>query len=401
MRTVRSRRPPGLTLPAAFLLLGCLARLTLTALGLRAARTLPRLAELDVPAPTRWPRVSMLVPACNEAATIEDALDSKLGQDYPDLELVVVDDRSSDGTGAAVDDLAARDDRVRAIHIRELPEGWLGKVHALRQGMAHISGDWVLLSDADVLLAPTALRRAVAYAESRGLDFVTLLPEFVPVSLTVDAAMADLVRTLLPMLLPRRDDTAESRFGVGGGAFMLVRLSAYQRSPGFQHLKLEVVDDMAFGQMIRDTGARCGVAHGRGLVRIAFYTSLADFAHGSEKAFASAGRCSLPRLLLFAGLAPFVNLAPLLLAVPPWPIPLRAVGAFVAALDIAGSITMNSSVGGRAAPAVLAPVGTVITTVFLLRSAWLASLRGGILWRGTLYRTAVLRSGMRYRFPWG
>jgi len=383
------------------LAVGSLARLVLTILGLRAAAELPRIAELEVPAPSCWPRVSILIPACNEAATIETALDSKMKQDYPDLELVVVDDRSTDGTGAAVDRLAACDARVRALHLRDLPHGWLGKVHALHQGMAHVRGDWVLLSDADVHLAPSTLRQAVAYAEHRGLDFVTMVPEFVPASLAVDAAMADLVRSLLPILKPDRGGSAESRFGVGGGAFMLFRRGAYQRSPGFQHLRMEVLDDMAFGQMMKDSGARCGVAHGKGLVRLAFYTSLADFARGTEKAFASAGRCSLPRLLLFAGATVFVNLSPWLCIALPWPLPLRAAGALVAALDMAGSITMSRSTGGRVVPAVLAPIGAFITAAFLLRSGWLAARRGGILWRGTLYRTAELRAGMRYRFPWG
>lgn len=385
---------------AALLVAGALSRLLMTGLGLRAAVMLPRLAELDVPAPPRWPLVSMLVPACNEGATIEGALRSKLAQDYPELEVVVVDDRSTDGTGAAVDRLADADERVRAIHLLELPQGWLGKVHALERGMAHVGGDWILLSDADVFLAPTTLRRAVAYAEHRGLDFLTLLPEFEPVSLAVDAALADLVRSLLPMLQPDGDDSAESRFGVGGGAFMLVRRSAYERTPGFEHLKLEVIDDMALGQMVKGSGARTGVANGRGLARIAFYTSLADLAIGSEKAFASAGRCSVPGLLLFAGATTFVNLSPLLLLVPPWPLPLRAAGAVVLTVDIAGSIAMSRYLGGRVTPAVLAPIGAVITAAFLVRSAWLAAWRGGVLWRGTLYRTAELRAGMRYRFPW-
>jgi hypothetical protein len=163
---------------------------------------------------------------------------------------------------------------------------------------------------------------------------------------------------------------------------------------------MEVIDDMALGQMMKESGARCGVANGRDLVKLAFYTSFSDFARGAERAFASVGRCDLWRLLLFACATSFVNLAPFLLLVAPWPASLRAAGALVAALDIAGSVWISRAIGGRMAPALLAPIGTLITAALLVRSAWLAAWRGGIRWRGTLYRTAELRAGMRYRFPW-
>jgi hypothetical protein len=384
------------------LILGaCAARLALTALGLRAVTKLDRLADLDPPAPSRWPRVTLVLPARNEAATIEAAAESKLRQDYPDLEMVLVDDRSTDGTAAAADALAARDGRVRVLHLAGLPQGWLGKVHALHLAVAQSKGEWILLSDADVCLAPTAVRRAVAYAEHRGLDFLTVVPEFLPVSRVIDVAMADLMRSLLPLLQPDLIELPRSRLGVGGGAFMLVRRSAYELTPGFEALKCEVLDDMAFGQMVKEAGGRCGVAIGRGLVRLAFYTSVGDFARGTEKAFASVGRCSLTRLLAFTVISVAVNLAPLVAVAAPFlPSWVRGSAAGALAFDLAGSVVMSMSAGGRVAPALLAPLGVLLTAPLLVRSAWLAVVRGGIVWRGTLYRTAELRTGMRYRFPW-
>src|SRR6185369_2740694 len=108
---------------------------------------------------------SVVVPACNEARTIERALTSLLAQDYPDLEIVLVDDRSSDETGAIIEHLAASDRRISAIHVRELPAGWLGKVHALQRGLERARGELVLFTDADIHFAPGALRRAVAWVE--------------------------------------------------------------------------------------------------------------------------------------------------------------------------------------------------------------------------------------------
>lgn len=385
----------------ALLLGACVSRFALTALGLRAATKLERLVDIETLATFRWPRVSLVVPARDEAATIEGAVESKLRQDYPDLEMVLVDDRSTDGTAAVADMFASRDSRVRAQHIVELPHGWLGKVHALHRAVAQSRGEWILFSDGDVSLAPTAVRRAVAFAEQRKLDLLTVVPEFLPVSLAIDVAMADLIRSLLPLLQPDRIESSRSQFSAGGGAFMLVRRSAYERTPGLAALKLEVLDDMAFGQLVKETGGRCGVAIGRGLVRLAFYTSVSDFARGTEKAYASVGRCSLTRLFAFAAISVVVNLSPLFAAAAPFlPSWMRASAAVVLAFDLAGSVMMSLSVGGRVVPALLAPLGMLLTAPLLVRSAWLAIVRGGIVWRGTLYPTTELRTGMRYRFPW-
>ena len=106
------------------------------------------------------------------------ALGTRLAEDYPDLEVVVIDDRSSDGTAALLATMAARDARLRPIRVDSLPARWLGKVHALAQGAAVATGDWLLVSDADIEFAPDTLRRAVAACEADGLDFLALVPEF-------------------------------------------------------------------------------------------------------------------------------------------------------------------------------------------------------------------------------
>jgi glycosyltransferase involved in cell wall biosynthesis len=107
--------------------------------------------------------------ARDEAATLETTVRGLLAQDYPGLEVVVVDDRSSDGTGAIADRLAAADPRVTAVHVRELAAGWLGKVHALARGLEQARGALVLFTDADITFAPGALARAVGWMEARGL----------------------------------------------------------------------------------------------------------------------------------------------------------------------------------------------------------------------------------------
>src|SRR5258708_6682500 len=156
---------------------------------LRAMRTVPMLGELKSVEPAHWPKVSLIVPARNEADSIERAVRSRLGDDYPDLETVLVDDRSSDGTGAIVDRLAAADARVVPVHLTQLPSGWLGKVHALHQGVARAHGEWLLFSDADVEFQPGTLRRVIAYCEERGIDHLAALPLFRCNGLLVDAVV--------------------------------------------------------------------------------------------------------------------------------------------------------------------------------------------------------------------
>ena len=128
-----------------------------------ALKQLPFFERQTVSLPARWPRLSVIVPACNEATHLESAARTILDQDYPELEVILVNDRSSDGTGALIDLLAREDARVKAIHIDKLPDGWLGKVHALQRGVERAEGEWLLFTDADVHFAPTMLRRAVAY----------------------------------------------------------------------------------------------------------------------------------------------------------------------------------------------------------------------------------------------
>src|SRR2546428_313277 len=125
------------------------------------------------------PSVSVVVPARDEAASISRALGSLLAQDYPDLEVIAVDDRSADGTGALLHEVAAREPRLVVLRVDDLPAGWLGKNHALWRGAEQARGEWLLFTDADVVFAPDALRRAVGYALEQGLDHLTLAPRLI------------------------------------------------------------------------------------------------------------------------------------------------------------------------------------------------------------------------------
>ena len=164
---------------------------------LRTRRAVPFVRDFDDPAPARWPSVSMIIPARDEEETIEPAVRSRLLDAYPDLEVILVDDRSSDGTGAVIDRLAAEDPRIVPVHVTELPGDWLGKQHAMQVGLDHATGTWVLFTDADVHATPGCLRRAVARCEARGFDLLAVIPELRSTGFVLDAVIAQFLRTVL------------------------------------------------------------------------------------------------------------------------------------------------------------------------------------------------------------
>ena len=365
----------------------------------RIVRALPLLARDTSPAPARWGRISLVVPARDEVETLGPAIRSRLSEGYPDLEVVLVDDRSTDGTGALVDRLAAEDPRVHAVHVTSLPAGWLGKLHAMQQGLRLATGEWLLFSDADVHLAPGALRRAVAFAEAHGLDHLAILPQLRPVGCLVDAALASFSRAGLVMGRVWLVSDPRSRVGGSVGAFGLVRRTALQRTPGLEHLRLEIVDDLALGQMLKAAGARSAVLNGRGLVLLTYHRSLAEMARSAEKATTLFDHRLLPALSWILALTA-LELCPFL-AVLLAPVPLtRALGGVAAMLLLASTAWMCRFAGQRMLPALLLPLGVLVNAALLVRAALLAKMRGGLLWRSTLYRPEELRPGKRVRAPW-
>lgn len=365
-----------------------------SAIGMaRAVRGVPVLADTVTPTPRRWPRVSVIIPACNEAADIEEAVRSRLADDYPELEVVLVDDRSNDGTGEIVDRLAFEDGRVRAVHVVELPSAWLGKLYALDRGTKTAGGELLLFSDADVHVAPGALRRAVSLLEAERLDHLGVLPQVWSSGLLLDAAFSAFFRLVWIAARPWavRDPRSSAAFGVG--AFNLVRREAFERSPGFEHLKLEQADDAALGQMLKRSGARCAVANGRGDLALHFYRSLREMAHGMEKGGA---RWPFPAMCAGAALVLLLELGPWLALVAQgvWP---RAVGAVGAVLSLAATVGVARWMRHRILPALLAPLGVVLLVMMMVRASALAAARGGVSWRGTFYRTEDLRAGIRFQ----
>src|SRR5262250_896655 len=194
------------------------------------ASRLPWLKDYSPAEDTDCPRIAVLFAARDEEKKLPGALATLVAQDYPRLEIVAVDDRSSDATSRILDEFAANHSQLCVVHVRELPPGWLGKPHALQKAYEASSGEWLLFTDADVRFRPDALRRAVTLAKQNKLDHVTLL---------ADVEMSGFWETVLLTFFgmafhlgnnPGGVSEPSSRAYVGVGAFQLMSRAAYEAS---------------------------------------------------------------------------------------------------------------------------------------------------------------------------
>jgi glycosyltransferase involved in cell wall biosynthesis len=356
-------------------------------------RGVPLLERLSPPVPARWPRVSVVIPACDEAATIEGALRSRLLEGYPNAEYIVVDDRSKDRTGEIVDRLAREDARVVPMHVHELQAGWLGKVHAMHVALAHATGDYVLFSDADVHHERGTLAKVVAHCEQHAIDHVAAFPTVWSTTFWLDAVMTTLLRILAVASRGWKVADPRSRISIGGGTFNLVRRSTLDRIGGLAPLAMEVVDDAALGQLLKWSGARSCVLNARGFVGLRFYSSLRGAVLGMEKnAFAAIGRFDVSRFVIVLGAFCTLELAaPLALATGVAPVVAAATLSFALLTQLAIARWLDRP----ALSALFAPFGVVVFAFGGIRSMIVTLRRGGIAWRGTYYPLPALRDGRR------
>lgn len=379
---------------------GCLYWIIGGFLDYRQTRLVRPLVKLNPPDPKRWPRVSVIVPACNEAATLEQAVRSKLDSDYPDFEVVLVNDRSTDGTDEIVDRLAREDPRVKAVHVSDLPEDWLGKPHALSKGLEAATGDWFLFTDADVHFSRDIMRRTVAYCEDKCIDQLGVVPYIWTNNLLLNATLLTYVRLFSLLSVFWGMCRVKSRAYTGIGAFNLVRRAAYEKTDGFQWLKLEIMDDVALGMMIKRSGGHVSLLNGNRDVKVVWYPGIREMTVGLEKGtYSSLGNFSFRRTIFWAGMFLAVEMAPIM-AILTFGSPLtQTMGVIAWTVGLLTSIRISRWCNGKLLPAFIFPLGTIIFVCMIVRGGWLGWRRDGVLWRGTYYSEDLLRNGKRFSLP--
>lgn len=343
-----------------------------------------------------WPTLSIVTPARDEQDTIEGALRSALASDYPALQVVAVDDRSSDRTGAIIDSLAAADERMAPVHVTALPDGWLGKLNALQRGVERATGEWLLFADADTHYAAGALRQAIAFAERTSADLVTAYPH-----LTSRAFALGTVFSVAPVLAQLTMPTwrvrdPRSRVFAGMGAFILVRRAALERTPGLAWLRLEIADDMGLGLLIKSHGGRLEVVNGRDAIFLEFYATFGEMLRRMQKNWwAIMARFSVARAASLALVMTWFALAPLVALLPGAPPSARTAAAVGWAAMTAASVIFDRWVRRPLLPGLFPQVGLLLCVAMLVRATFVGVRIGGVEWRGRVYTTAELRPHQR------
>jgi glycosyltransferase involved in cell wall biosynthesis len=364
-----------------------------------AAVGVPKISDISGSAwdrrPPANPRISIIVPACNEVADIEATLARLLALEYDNYEVIAVDDRSTDRTGEIMEQMAAEStpDRLKVIHVTDLPAGWMGKPHAMWSASNLASGDWLLFTDADVLFKPDVLRRALAYAESEPADHLVLFPRMI-MKHPSEKMMIAFFQTLFVFgHRPWKVADPKTKDHMGVGAFNMIRRTVYEALGTYQALRFEVLDDMKLGKVVKNAGYAQRNVFGADLVSVRWAKGAWGVVDNLTKNFFAIMSFQWPRALASCFALAFLNLMPFagILLAHGW----ARLGYGVALLSMF-SIYVGMSRKSDIPPYyfILHPVSTGLFVYTMLRSTFLTLARGGVLWRGTFYPLEELRKGM-------
>jgi len=359
----------------------------------RGVPSMPSLADVDPLPDERCPRVSVLFAARDEAEKMPGALATLLSLDYPNYEVIAVDDRSEDGTGAILEDAAGRDARLKRVRVDALPAGWLGKPHALEQAYEHATGDWLIFTDADVHFEPDLLRRAIALANALEWDHMTLLGALKMFTFGEKIAMTFFAMAFAIGTRPWAASDPGSRMYSGVGAFQMIRRSTYEAIGTHRRLAMEVVDDMKLGKLVKDGGFRSGAAKAGGAVSVHWHAGVGNMIRGTTKNFfATSGyKLWLTGVHIFGLLLMCVFPVVALPFTHGWARGFDAIAVGLPLIIAAGAARQFGAPGFYA---LTYPIGALIFVWMLARSTIVTLWQGGIVWRGTFYPLDELKRGV-------
>jgi glycosyltransferase involved in cell wall biosynthesis len=377
-----------------------LSRVIDTSLGVRTLVNITRPEWDRSPAtPAGNPRVTIVVPARNEEASIRQALSQLLALDYDNYEVIAIDDRSTDRTGEIMDDLAVGSDgrprrsRLRIVHIKELPPRWMGKAHAMWSAAKESTADWILFTDADVMFRPDCLRRAIAYAEVERADHLVLFPRTIMKRPGEKMMLAFFQLMFVFGHRPWKVADPKAKDHIGVGAFNLVRRRVYEAVGTYEGLRFEVVDDMKLGKVIKNAGFRQRNVLGGDLLELHWAHGARGVVRNLTKNFFAVMSFQSWRAIGFCVAAAFLNIVPFagVFLADGW-----ARIPYASALACLFFLYFGMSLFSDVRPwyVLLHPFGTLLFIYTMLRSMFFALRNKGVEWRGTMYPLDELRRGL-------
>ncbi len=350
------------------------------------------------PPPQDAPLISICIPARNEENNIRNCVDATLLQDYLNIEVIVLDDRSTDATLTQLQQIASHDSRLIPIPGSDLPDGWAGKPHALYQASAVARGEWLCFVDADTFLKPQAISSCYAKALETEADLFTVMTEQVLGSFWEKVVMPLVMTALSVGFSPRKVNDPSRRDAVANGQFILIKRTIYDAIGGHEKVKDQIVEDKALSELIKWNGHRLVVADGMQVVRTRMYTSLPTMWEGWTKNIYLGLRDHVAMLFLGAFGASLGLIAALFL--PIWPLlgliwylkgggPM-ALTVIIEAMLVWGYLLYFRVLIARKMNisswyALTTPLGAGIFAAMMLTSAWKVISGQGVTWRGRTY----------------
>jgi glycosyltransferase involved in cell wall biosynthesis len=393
---------PSLIVVAWLMALSWLHRSSMALRGMASVLDLTAMDKDQFPAlpESNGPDVTVVVPARDEQDSIEANLESLLRSEGVRAQIVAIDDRSDDRTGELMDAVESRRynaaNTLEVIHNQELPQGWLGKPHALALGVARARAPWLLFTDGDVIFAPQALERALRAATKTGTDHFVLVPTLTHEGLLTAGVQGSIqaLGQFAARMWKVQDPQAKDFFGVGG--FNLLRADALRAFGGMERLRMEIVEDVSLGWLVKkELRRKSMMVLGPGLAKIAWMRGPFGIVRLLEKNAFAGFRYSIGTAVAASMLLGLQAVVPLLaLAGGPWGIAACVTFYCSVAMSFHANRKLNN-----VSPllAILYAPSVLILAWAFLRSTILTIKRGGVAWRGTLYPLAELKRAM---VPW-
>ncbi len=371
----------------------------------KSFRQSPRLESLDRTSIRHFPKVSVILPARNEGQYIARCLDSLLTQDYPNFEIIAVNDSSTDRTGEIMKAYAAKDSRIIHIDASPKPEGWTGKNWACYQGYLHTRGELLMFTDADSKHLPSAMSLAVGHLVSQNLDALTAVPRLICNDFWTKMTLPVLATFLHTRFSPIRVNDPNTKTGYFFGSFFLITRSTYETVGTHEGVREELVEDGALGGKVKASKFRMKMVRGESQIDAVWARDLQTLWQGLRRFMIpvyyqdKAGAYMMVIAVFFILFAPFVSLPYLLVASfaesISFPILLGLQVSAIALIMITIAVQCRLAIFENPLYAFAAPLSGGLISFSFISAIVDASKKGAVSWRDRKYTITKNQNPLR------
>ncbi len=337
------------------------------------------------------PLISILIPARNEAGNISICLKSLLKQDYPNLEIIVLNDNSTDGTSKVVKVIAEKDNRVRLVEGAPLEDGWIGKNFASHQLAKYAKGEYFIFTDADTLHFPKTISSAFGALITTKVDALSIYPRQIMVTFAERMTVPIIniaLQCFIPFILIKKSKSP--LFCTAIGQFMMFKREAYEKIGGYESIKGNMVDDIQISKRVKKSGYKFMVFDGRNTIYCRMYKSLKGVIIGLAKSIYPAFNGNIVALFSFTGLLTATLLIPFMLLplgafLFDWPVAIIRLIIFQIIIVLAIKTIFAIKYKQRMLDILLSPVSMAIMDALIFVSFFQAKYGEGLSWKGRVY----------------